>query len=59
MTSNRPSQIARWPLLAISSVALYFVFHFPLALLYSAVAEIWPPLALAIPFAVLYIVYRR
>ncbi len=59
MTSNRPSQIARWPLLAISSVALYFVFHLPLALLYSAVAEIWPPLALAIPFAVLYIVYRR
>jgi hypothetical protein len=47
------------PLLAVISVALYLVFHFPLTLLYSAAGDIWAPLAAGIPLATLYVIYRR
>jgi hypothetical protein len=43
----------------LSALGLYLVYHFQLMLAWSALGEIWAPLALLIPPAVLYVVYRR
>ena len=52
-----------WPVKMIRAVfvsaGLYFVFHFPLLLAYSALGRVWAPLAALIPPLVLYVVYRR
>lgn len=53
------TKLIRIPIYLLAGFALYLVFHFPLALVYSALAAIWKPLALVIPPAVLLVVYRR
>ncbi|HPQ69865.1 MAG TPA: hypothetical protein PKW95_12120 [bacterium] len=53
------AKLIRIPIYLLAGFALYLVFHFQLALAYSALALVYKPLVVLIPLAVLYVVYRR